>query len=157
MVRTAYGIPGSAFNDVLLSTFCPCCTANQIYQTTVKRGNPTFDGGFHLNRNKFMSEAAPFQCWSCLKACFCNCYENGTALNKSIGMPFALGCCCVGPCATYQITRYQYRIQGADIGMDCVLPSFLTCCGLSCACKFNPFLLLLFFSTPLFSPFSSHA
>ena len=63
----------------------------------------------------------------------------GTALEKSVGMPWCMGCCCVNPLAAGQIVRYQNQIKGFDVSGDFLIPLMLIsmaygCCGLPCLC-----------------------
>ena len=45
MIRSAYGIGDVTepfgFEDCICACFCPCCTVNQLYQTTAAKGNPS--------------------------------------------------------------------------------------------------------------------
>ncbi len=79
MVRTAYGINGDSPNDCFTACFCPCCSANQLYQTTRQRGNPTIDGGLTMNRNQFQVPLGTFNLKNCVYSCFCMpCAIGGT-------------------------------------------------------------------------------
>eukprot|EP01038_Epipyxis_sp_PR26KG_P009332 gene9332-12574_t len=129
LVRTAYGIPGDACNDCLLSTFCSCCVANQLFQTSYRLGNPVKNsGGYHNNIGEKQT-TTPCTCSACCYSLWCFPCATGKALERSIGMPFFLGCCCVNPCTASQLVRYQYRIKGSDIGADLVFPYVLYSIG----------------------------
>eukprot|EP01038_Epipyxis_sp_PR26KG_P015896 gene15896-21557_t len=129
LVRTAYGIPGDACNDCLVSTFCSCCAANQLFQTSYKRGNPVrSNGGYHYNTGIWQT-STPCSCILCCYSLWCFPCAVGRAMEISVGMPYLLGCCCVSPCAASQLIRYQYRIQGSDIGADLIFPLILYSIG----------------------------
>eukprot|EP01038_Epipyxis_sp_PR26KG_P009547 gene9547-12858_t len=129
LVRTAYGIPGDACNDCLVTTFCSCCVANQLFQTSYKRGNPVKNSGGYHNNTGEMQTTTPCTCSACCYSCWCFPCATGNALEKSIGMPFFFGCCCVNPCTASQLVRYQYRIKGSDIGADLIFPYVLYSIG----------------------------
>jgi len=125
LVRTAYGIDGTGVNDMLTACFCPCCSVNQIYQTAWNRGNPIRDyAGFHNNVGAFQTPHG-CTCSNCMYGSFCCCCALGTGMERATGMPWWMGCLCVGPCAAHQLMRYQYRIRGSDIGGDLIAPSIL--------------------------------
>jgi hypothetical protein len=130
MVRSAYGIgdPSSWAKDCLYPIVCPCCTVNQLYQTTSRLGNPTTDGGFVFNQNPMMVETC--KCSSCLHATFCMPCSLGTVLNKSVGMPHLMGCCCFNLFSARNILRYQYRLKphsGSDVMEECFIPYMFYC------------------------------
>lgn len=52
--RTAYGIPGTDLDDFLIGCLCPCCSVNQILQTTKTYGYPPH-AGTASNQTKFVS------------------------------------------------------------------------------------------------------
>jgi hypothetical protein len=37
-------------------------------------------------------------------------------------MPYILGCCCISPCESRNIIRYQHRIAGNDLAEECCIP-----------------------------------
>ena len=130
MVRSAYGIgdPSSCAGDCLLPCICPCCTVNQLYQTTSSLGNPTTDGGFVFNQNSMVG--AKCNCFSCLYATFCLQCSLGTVLNKSVGMPWVMGCCCFNLFNARNVLRYQYRLRpqhGSDVMEECFIPYMFYC------------------------------
>jgi hypothetical protein len=56
-----------------------------------------------------------------------------------LGMPFLMGCCCVGLCGARNLVRYQYRIGGDECFDDFCFPamisgaaSCLASCGIIC-------------------------
>mmetsp|Transcript_25169 Transcript_25169/g.25374 ORF Transcript_25169/g.25374 Transcript_25169/m.25374 type:complete len:250 (+) Transcript_25169:78-827(+) len=125
LTRTAYDIDGSACGDLLTSCCCPCCSTNQIYQTTWNRGNPVREyAGYHNNLGMFQTSYG-CTCSNCMYGTCCICCAMGTGMERAIGMPWWMGCLCVGPCAGHQLMRYQYRIRGSDIGGDLIAPSCL--------------------------------
>lgn len=117
MIRTAYDIPGDAWGDCLRSVFCPCCTINQLLQTSYKRGNTSVSGGVAHNSRDFSfffgtcSNDLPTCCYTTL----CVPCATGASLQVATGMPYILGCCCVTPCGARNIIRYQYRLAGDDV------------------------------------------
>mmetsp|Transcript_8709 Transcript_8709/g.8823 ORF Transcript_8709/g.8823 Transcript_8709/m.8823 type:complete len:246 (+) Transcript_8709:96-833(+) len=142
LVRTAYGIDGSGCRDMLTVCFCPCCSANQMYQTAWNKGNPVREySGFHNNSGTFQtSHGCTFS--NCLYGSCCCCCAVGTGMERALGMPWWMGCLCLNPCAAHQLMRYQYRVRGSDIGGDMIAPSMLfvlayflipITCGLSAA------------------------
>lgn len=126
MIRTAYDIPGSGEDDALIACFCFPCSANQLYQTTKRHGNPTLNGGRRYNKELFArpaDERGVFRRFCC--ALFCNPCTTGQALQRGVGMPFWMGCCCTNVCTARNIIRYQDRITGHDFLDECVLPSLM--------------------------------
>lgn len=128
--RSAYNIPGSDTEDLCYGLFCPCCVINQVAQTTSQYGRPYAEVGPEYNRYP----AAVQQNTECIENCcyttFCLPCAIGTTLQLSMGMPFWMGCCCSNLCISRNLVRYHYRLNGSDIGEDCILP-YGTCC-LSC-------------------------
>ena len=65
-------------------------------------------------------------CWSCLKTTFCSCCVVGDIVQNSYGMPWYLGCCCVGVFYARNTVRYHYRLKtksGADeFCEECLIP-----------------------------------
>jgi len=66
-------------------------------------------------------------------------------LQKSMGMPWCLGCCCAGPLVASTLVRYQNRTRGYDVAFDLIVPSFLLLAaygtnGIACICL-APYLL----------------
>lgn len=148
LVRSAYQIPGSSCDDCIYGLFCPCCVTNQVYQTTKRYRNPSNDGGKQFNTKRF--EFAPNTepcCSNCLYTFFCYSCSIGSSLNRAMGMPFCLGCCCVNVCTARNLMRYQYRIYGDDVCDDCYVPFGIVCASFVCS-SFFPFIWII--SAPYF-------
>lgn len=126
MIRTAYNIPGGGGQDCVVACCCFPCSANQLYQTTKTRGNPTVNGGRSYNKERF---ERPVENRGVLKrfccAVFCNPCTTGHAVHMAVGMPFWMGCMCTNMCTARNIIRYQHRIIGHDFLDECVLPSLI--------------------------------
>lgn len=129
MTRTAYGIQGDATNDCLTATFCPCCNANQLYQTTKRNGPASSNGGSVFNSGTFLYSYGSGTFQDCLYSFFCMPCAIGTMLDRTMGMPWYLGCCCVNLCAARNLIRYQYRIRGNDFVEECAIPYATKCVG----------------------------
>jgi hypothetical protein len=126
LIRTAYGIPGSDCSDLLAAWCCPCCSVNQLYQTTKAYGAPTPDAGRLNNTGAFMTQSTNENCCkNCMYACCCCPCALGTTMNNAVDMPFWMGCCCVSMCAARNIVRYQYRIGGDDCCDDYAVPMMI--------------------------------
>jgi hypothetical protein len=107
MIRTAYDIQGDACNgncfrtinfnifsddaDCYVATFCPCCTANQLYQTTKERGQAVSNGGAVHNTDEFRTSLGAGNFKDCLYSFFCMPCAVGSMMESGIGMPFYLG------------------------------------------------------------------
>jgi len=135
LIRTAYGINGSPIDDCLKGIFCPCCSSNQLYQTVKKKGR--LDDYNTIKYNYFESHQNASLCIDYCKAMVLfQCYT-AKALEISVGMPYALGLCCMNPCSARNIIRYHYRIDGHDIIEECLLPACLfTLASASLSCGF---------------------
>lgn len=129
LVRSSYGIQGDACNDCWTAFFCPCCTANQLYQTTKKYGQGSVDGGLMYNTGTWMNTYGSGTLQDCLYSFFCMPCSTGKILERSIGMPWYLGCLCTNTCAARNLIRYQYRIAGNDLIEECAIPYGLKCFG----------------------------
>ena len=129
MIRTAYGIPGDGCNDCMEATCCPCCSVNQLYQTTKTKKNPTSDGGRSFNTNPFESKLGSGDCGAGCYACCCMPCFVGSTLERSVGMPFCMGCLCTNLCVARNMIRYHYRIRGEDMQEECLTPCFTYICG----------------------------
>lgn len=123
LIRSAYGIPGSECEDCYMTMFCPCCTINQMIQTTTAYGLPTQDGGRMRNVNQFTTEAGNCTCGTCMYSLFCCPCAIGSTMEKAIGMNFWFGCCCVNMCTARNVVRYQYRLAGDDCCDDFCAPT----------------------------------
>jgi len=141
LMRSAYGIPSDNFfvDDFLIPVCCTYCAVNQMYQTAMTKGNPSTDGGSRFNLKAFSHESTQYSCNECMYAtCCCPC-AIGTTLSNTVGMPFLMGCCCVGLCGARNLVRYQYRIGGDECFDDFCFPamisgaaSCLASCGIIC-------------------------
>lgn len=147
ITRSAYGIGNSHeyIDDCLLSTFCPCCVVNQLYQTTQQFKNPASNGGLQFNTRQFSNLNQNLSASNCLYNTFCPCCAIGRSLNGSIGMPFYLACCCTPLFLARNLTRYQHRIKGEVYNNDC-----LTECLLPCVVNFGSSILGLCVPIPCF-------
>lgn len=113
LIRSAYGIEGRPRDD-LISLSCPCCSANQLYQTSKRYGNPSSNGGRPYNTDIFRGDVKRNWISNCLLSTFCKQCSIGLILQQAIGMPFWMGCLCVYPFEARNFVRYQYRIAGED-------------------------------------------
>lgn len=139
LIRSAYGIPGSVWEDCLFTMCCPCCAINQMYQTTAAYGNPTPDGGAVKNTGQFMTQTGNCTCGTCCYSFFCCPCAIATTLDMAMGMPFWFALCCVGTnfCAARNLVRYQLRIAGDDMCDDYCWPTCLAAlsyCLMACPC-----------------------
>lgn len=133
MVRSAYGIGNldDCWNDCLVSCFCPCCTINQMIQTTNEKKNPSTNGGKPFNTRAFSAQGSSNQFYQCLCALCCMPCSVGEFLQKGVGMPYLLGCFCAPLFYARNIIRYQYRIRpesSSDCMTECVVPYAYYCC-----------------------------
>lgn len=135
LIRTAYGIDGTPFDDCLKSIFCSCCSVNQLYQTVKKKGR--LDDYNTIKYNYFESHQNASLCVDYCKAMVLfQCYT-AKALEVSVGMPYIMGICCMNPCSGRNTIRYHYRIDGHDIIEECLLPICLfSLAGASLGCGF---------------------
>mmetsp|Transcript_26199 Transcript_26199/g.38814 ORF Transcript_26199/g.38814 Transcript_26199/m.38814 type:complete len:283 (+) Transcript_26199:38-886(+) len=141
LIRTAYGIPGDARDDCMLACLCPCCSANQLLQTTRHYGNPP-GAGTVFNSNAFQNPLGVCDCKECINATCCTPCTIGDVALTGLGMPWEMACCCLTPCSLRNLIRYQYRIKGNDLMDELCAPcayygasSTLVCCF---ACIFAP-------------------
>jgi len=126
LVRSAYHIPGSEVEDCLLGTFCSCCIINQLIHTTKEYGRPNLTTGAMFNSSPLgMFPRHGNCCSNCLCATFCMPCSFGTILQRSMGMPFWMGCLCMNFCMTRNVLRYHYRLNGSDLCEECFLPNTL--------------------------------
>lgn len=124
LIRSAYNIPGDACADCYTSVFCPCCVANQAYQTAKDRGVPVDNGGRYANVNQFTIPIPPptATVQNYMYSCCCMPCAIGDMMERAVGMPWYLGCCCTNVWAARNIMRYEYRIQGNDVLEEVVAP-----------------------------------
>lgn len=120
--RSAYNIPGNAWEDCIAGVFCPCCTVNQVLQTTQQFGRPNGTVGPEHNYHMFHAISNDDFCGHCLYASFCLPCAIGTSLQQSMDMPFILGCFCANFCIARNLLRYHYRLKGDDCLEDCLAP-----------------------------------
>lgn len=113
-MRSSYGIDGDVMNDIFVSVCCFPCSANQIYQTSKTYGNPTSNGGKRFNTGSFNLNWGNRTIDCCCIYC-CPLCSNAESLNRSLGMPYILGFCCIHPYSAQNLIRYQHRIRGSDI------------------------------------------
>ena len=145
LVRSAYHIPGSPCEDCFLGSVCYVCTINQALQTVKRRGAPhPYIGPMH-NNIAFASskESDPDWCLHCLTACCCSCCSMALISETALKMPCVFSCCCSNYCIMRNILRYQWHLQGTDVGDDCCLPICMCILagvpGLSCLCAWPYF------------------
>lgn len=128
ITRSAYDIPGNVTDDLIYGMFLPCCTINQVLQTTRQYRRPYPGSGKEANGLPFSSQNNK-ECFAdCIYSTFCLPCAIGTTLNTSTGMPFLMGCLCSNYCIARNIVRYQYRLQGNDCWDDCATP-YAVCVG----------------------------
>lgn len=138
LARTAYGIPGTDLDDFLLGCFCPCCSINQVLQTTKSYGYPP-KAGKAYNQQNFSSKLGSGSCSHCLQTFFCTPCTIGTIAEKGLGMPWWMGCTMLTPCSIRNIMRYHYRIKGNDVLDELCLP-----CSFYTTASFLAFIFFLF-------------
>lgn len=114
LIRSAYGLEQSECNDACSILCCFPCFANQIYQTSLSRGNPSIDGGKQFNVN-VLEKTTPSS-YLCYTFCCTSCMIRDT-LNKYLNMPDWMGCCCVNVCAATSILSYHYRLKSKGCGL----------------------------------------
>lgn len=126
LVRTGYGISGSAQWDCCTSALCSCCVINQMYQTVQQKGKIKVDHvGPDFNKNK----RTGLQRRSCVGVLYdlaytCVCLPCATGyLLESSGIPCWFGACCVSPIAAVNIHRYRRRLEG-NCGGECMEDCF---------------------------------
>ena len=129
MIRSAYGIQGDGCNDCVTAVFCPCCSTNQLYQTTKLYGPPSIDSGSNFNVGSWIHPFGSANFQDCLCSFFCMPCAMGKLMEETMGMPWCMGCCCVNVCAARNLIRYQYRIRGNELVEECTIPYGLKCYG----------------------------
>ncbi len=116
LLHSAYGIQHDPNHDCCNFLCCSCCLANQVYQTSLNRKNPSIDGGKQFN----IVQPAPVPCcYLCTTIC-CGPWVIADTLKKYIGMPYWLGLCCVHGTAANSILSFHYRLY--DNGSCCRNP-----------------------------------
>lgn len=150
LVRTAYGIPGDGISDFLVGCFLPCCSANQLLQTTKEYGSLPNSGTVY-NRNKFESQLGKCDSESCLLSLCCAPCEVADIAKKGLGMPWCMACFLLNPCSIRNLIRYQYRVHGNDLMEELCAPCSLfgggTCLMCTFACVFCPCVSLAMYPT----------
>ena len=115
------------------------CVANQLYQETKARKNPTTDGGRLKNVLANTPKPDGTSGTEFVKAAVGSCFFTGAHMNKAIGLPVLLGTVLLPLFTARQLIRYQYRIGSIDddIIAECCIPCCMYyCCsygGLICA------------------------
>lgn len=138
ITRTAYDIEGTAQYDCWYGLLCPCCAANQIYQTIAHYGKVSEYGriGPQYNtrpRYGLLHTERDFNsfCYDITYACFCPCLANGYVM-MSVGMPFWFGACCVQSYTANTIIRYHHKYQPwweTELIPDILVPVLSSLCG----------------------------
>lgn len=100
----------------MTAVFCPCCSVNQLYQTTLRRGNPFPNKGRIHNVNQFLVTSPSCELFSCdlVKSFFCIPCLVGDILHESLSMPWYMACFMIHPCMMRNLYRYENRIVGDD-------------------------------------------
>ena len=98
-----------------------------MIQSTLKRKNPTTDGGSKYNLNQFQATGATNVGCFCCYAFFCRRCLVGDLLQKSVGMSWLMGCCLGDLYLARNIIRYHYRIRPLT-GSECSDECFTPCC-----------------------------
>lgn len=141
LVRSAYNIGdmNRCAEDLVLSVCCPCFVINQIYQTTMAKGNLSSDGGKVFNINHFSTYGNNL-CDDAFTACFMQPCMIGNVVNHAVGMPYFLACLCMNVCTARNIIRYQYRIKSTydEEDKDELIMPITSCIGGILLC--TPFL-----------------
>lgn len=131
MVRTGYGIDGTAQWDACCGTFCGCCVINQAYQTVQARGRiPVQNVGPEFNTNDhagFSKRAWSGIFYDLLYTLLCMPCAIGYTV-ESAGMPCWFGSCCVSSIGAVNINRYRRRLKPKIVNEcceDCLCPGVL--------------------------------
>lgn len=143
LIRTSYGIVGTAEEDWFSIGFCHCCAINQMLQTTQIRGNPfnrqsEVDYGCcncdmeswntawhdveHMVRTGRFDGCDCNDAYDCLYSFvfFTHCpYFVGKEIEEAIGMPFWMTCFFVNPVGACNILRMHYRTGTHDCYCCC--------------------------------------
>ena len=137
MIRTAYGLRGGAVDDTIKSIVFPCCSVNQLYQTTKSYGNPAKFGGKLYNQELFRGDIRKKDmAYNCFLATCCNPCAVGSAMETSMGMPWLMGCACVNPFLARNLMRYHWRMKGDD-ALEMLTP--LLCCTVDQVVFLDPY------------------
>jgi hypothetical protein len=116
----------------LTAVLCPCCSVNQLYQTTTQHAPPLRyeQRGRQFNLQPFLVPRPRLECNTCLcdliRSFFCAPCVIGDILHETISMPWYMACCTIQPCLMRNLYRYEHRIQGSDDLLE------VGCCLLQC-------------------------
>lgn len=140
LARTAYGIPGNEYDDLYYGCCCPCCSVNQVLQTTKTYGYPPKSGTI-FNQEEFSSPIVSSNCLLCISTFLCTPCTIGEIAQNGLGMPWWMGFCFLTPCSIRNLIRYHYRIRGNDLMEELCIPCSLygtaSCLALF-FCLFSP-------------------
>ena len=95
----------------MLTTFCPCCAANQLYQTTSYLKFPATNVGPKYNFNEMAQTNNQWTLGNTLYMCCCMPCAVGDSMNRAMDMPWLLGCCCMPLCSARNVLRYHHRVH----------------------------------------------
>ena len=109
MIRSAYGIPGSAWEDACLPIFCLPCVANQLYQTVDSQPRIPYTEAKDMNR-PWDAKMGKCSCSSCLYAFFCCQCAVASSASTGTGMPWCLAFFCMNMCAGRNMIRRHVSI-----------------------------------------------
>lgn len=135
LVRSAYNIPGSVWEDLLLTVCCPICSINQMYQTTIYKGSPVKEKPFTEDHKFGASCEGEEYVFNCVYGLCCSPCIVGHTLETAFDMPYCLGFCCINICVMSNLVRHHYRILG-NTCFDDIIPHFCKffVAGMACAC-----------------------
>ena len=143
LVRSAYDIPGSIYNDFAISCCCVPCVTNQIYQTVKAKGRVEPNRMFvrtaldaDCNQNFTLDQfLASLCCFPCIAAM--------ATTNAIKGIPLPVALCCMTPCTNANIIRYHYGDISDEwsclddcVGYTAMYPIALLMCLLPCYWRF---------------------
>jgi hypothetical protein len=154
LIRTSYAIPTrercqccdfcfdceGCWDDCLTALCCPCCSVNQLYQTTSQQRPPIrpFEEakGRQFNRLPFLVPHPRLElntcCCDLVRSFFCTPCAIGDILHDTLSMPWYMACCTVHPCLMRSLYRYEHRIWGSDDLLE------VGCCLLQCQQLYAP-------------------
>jgi Cys-rich protein (TIGR01571 family) len=143
LVRSAYDISGSNYDDLTLSCCCVPCATNQVYQTVIKNGKREPNRMFV----RTALDADCSQAFTCdqLGASLC-CFPCMTAMatsNALHGLPLPLALCCISPCTNANIIRYHYGNTSGEwsclddcVALTAMYPLTLLMCLIPCQWRY---------------------
>lgn len=94
-----------------MTWFLPCCAVNQLYQTTSYLKKPATNVGPNFNTNIMADTDKQWTFPNTLYMCCCMPCAIGDSLQRSMAMPWLLGCCCAPLCSARNILRYHHRVH----------------------------------------------